>query len=152
MPRAKKRDISDALTRHLEERERIWKHFRPSLKPDEYTYVLDAKEELTLRKGGMIDLNGREKIKVQKRRGRPGAHMSQSPETFQSLEAATFMVEELQIWREKQGAPRVWNEVRKKLWEKAHEFYPKAELHLVEDHIRLNRKWFYDDEIDEAAD
>jgi hypothetical protein len=113
-----------ALARHEQERQAVW---------SEPPQLLNAPEQYTVEGSeGFIPL--------ERRPGRQEAFYNRNMRTFQSREAAQFVHEEMQLFREHNEVPRVPKLVRNRFWQIAKSRYPAAEESIVWDHVRMNRK------------
>jgi hypothetical protein len=125
MKRVKKENVTDALERHVQNQKRV--RFRPTLKASDEAVATS-------------------------KRGRPHAFRSRVAPTFQSLEAATYIVDQMRIFREQNSVLEVPRDVRDELWERAHELYPMAVQSTVTRYIQRNREWFDDGDSDDEED
>lgn len=114
-----------ALARFEQERQAAWTEQKP---------LLNAPEKI-----GFIGRDGAFR-EIKREPGKQDAWRSRNVKTFQSHEAAQFIHEEMQLFRQQNNVMRVHELVRRRLWEIAKARYPAADEIIVWDHVRMNRK------------
>jgi hypothetical protein len=118
------KEAKAALRLHEQKRQEVWSSPPELLQsPTNYFFEGASGMQVTPRKPGRQD-----------------AFINFNKRTFQSVSAARFIHEEMELFRQANEISRVPKIVRDRFWEIAASRYPEADEAIAWDHIRMNRK------------